>query len=753
MAVIWVIAATLVAAVHAQTWHEDGDAPALLPGQTTGGPGTLTTIQGSLSSGDDVDLYAILIDDPANFSVESCGGTSIDSTLYLFDENGNGVVMSEDGCGTQSQITNQFVTTTGLYYVAMSAYDYDPQNADGLEIWNDAPWGEEHAADGPGAPGPLAGWGGSAVGSGAYALSLTGASFAVYAPPPATGGCCYPNGSCQVLTAAGCNAIGGAYQGDDTTCEPNLCPEPELGACCFFTNGCLALLESDCIDNGGTFQGADTMCWPDPCAGGEPPSQGWSDNFDSYENGTVMYNVGGWSGWDDNPAAAGIITNLQSRSAPHSIMANDTVDAVHPLSGFEGGKWIITAWQYLPSNLSGMSYFVVNSYYSPNDTAFWVVELHFDPVTGKVNDALRDQSASQTVPIVFDQWVEIRIEADLTGGLGTIAQYYNGQLVFAGDWIAGAIGQLAIGNIDLYAPHGTPVFYDDISVVPDEDVEEPSTPVRPLFAGLAYGDQRTRTTSLQGDPVTWNSGFQASVEGAAGRPDGAVYFTETGFQSRLYLAPIEGPPIELCQLPFTVSGLAYGRGRLFGYTNSGTSIYEINPDTCATALFLGTSPRMYFGLDYNPVDDKLYGYTEYGSPTGLYAIDLDTGEQTHVAPPFPADNSAGRGVACGDNKVFVLPVYGEYPLYYYDLDTGTWHPLAHPFPESSSAGGLAWVAAPKPGDFNLDGKIDLSDAGEFAECLTGPGVEPLPGCAIADLSVDEDVDLYDYAIMMGLFHP
>lgn len=743
----------IASATYGQTWTEDGDAPALLPGQTTVGPGALTTISGTLTSGSDVDLYAILIDDPDNFSAQTCNGTSIDSCLYLFDENGNGVSMSEDGCGIQSWITSQFVSTAGLYYIAMSAYDYDPLNGAGLEIWNDAPWGTERAPDGPGAPGPLASWGGSAGGSGAYNIYLTGASFVEYGPPPTTGACCFLSGNCQVLTQNACISLGGSYYGDDTTCEPNPCPQPLTGACCFYTNGCLRVTQQFCLDNGGEYLGDETVCWPNPCVNGDPPSGGWTDNFDGYANGTFLYNVGGWSGWDNDPAAAGTVTDVQARSAPHSIVVRDTSDAVHPFSpSFEGGKWTITAWQYIPSNLSGMTYFIINSYYQHGGPYYWAIEMHFDPVTGQVTDGMRDPSGASPLPIIYDQWVEIRAEVDFTTWLGTVTQYYNGQLLYTGDWITGSIGQLAIGNVDLYAPHQTPVYYDDLSIVPDQG-GQPADPVRPLFAGVLYGDLPTRSSNLSNFPnVTWNNGFVFGVDGAAAMPDGSLYLTTGSFNSDLYIAPVEGPAFYLCRLQYAASGLAYGRGRLFGFCNyaSPMGIYEINPSTGDMTLLAATGSRRFFGLDYSAADDMLYGYDEYGSPSGLCSIDIDTGVVTRIAAPVPAANSAGRGVACGDNKVYVVTVYGaDYPMYVYDLSQGsggTWTAMTHPFPESNSTSGAAWTH-PVAGDVDLDGDVDLSD---LAELLANYGMTDATWIN-GDLDLDGDVDIADLATLLGVY--
>ena len=41
----------------------------------------------------------------------------------------------------------------------------------------------------------------------------------------------------------------------------------------------------------------------------------WSDNFDGYANGTSLHGVGGWAGWDNNPAATGFVTNAQCMAA------------------------------------------------------------------------------------------------------------------------------------------------------------------------------------------------------------------------------------------------------------------------------------------------------------------------------------------------------------------------------------------------------------------------------------------------------
>lgn len=529
------------------------------------------------------------------------------------------------------------------------------------------------------------------------------------------------------------------------------------GACCFNTGGCLEVTESFCLSNGGTYLGDGTRCWPNPC--GDPGGPGWDDDFDDYADGTILYNVGGWSGWDDLESAAGQVSSAQSHSAPHSIAVKAPADAVHPFTNVQGGEWVLTAWQYIPAGLSGISYFVVNSYYEHGGPYYWAVEIHFDPATGMVHDQLRDPDATTTLPIIYDEWVEIRIEADLTGGLGYVEQYYGGELLYAGDWITGSVGQLAIGAVDLYAPHPETVYYDDLSLAPEG---EPPVAVRPLFAGVEYGDLPTRTTDLSGFPeVTWHDGFMLPVSGAAARPDGALYLCNGAFTSDLYIAPIEGPPIYLAELSEDCSGLAYGGGELYGYSNyaSPKGIYRIDPETGAMTLVVDTGSMRFFALDYNTADGLLYGYTEYGSPTGLYSIDVDSGTMTHVANPIPSSNSAARGMACGYNQVYVQSVYGNdgLPMYVYDLDQGPfgeWTPLTHPYPESQSTSGMAFAPGQVLGDLNCDGVVDFDDISPFVAALNGEAAYEtmFPDCLWlnGDCNQDGTVDFDDISPFIPL---
>ena len=191
---IWVLVGLLAPAASAQIWDESlnggGDAPGLPPGQVTAGVGPLVTINGALASPDfDPDMYCIRITDPANFSATTVGSTAVDLSLWLFDASFNGVAHdgADDGpfgpnAGYQASLSNQFVGSPGIYFLAVTRGGIDAPN--GIpEIWLDIPT-VENPPNGPGAPGPITGWTSPGYGlAGPYSIQLTGASYHV--PEPA----------------------------------------------------------------------------------------------------------------------------------------------------------------------------------------------------------------------------------------------------------------------------------------------------------------------------------------------------------------------------------------------------------------------------------------------------------------------------------------------------------------------------------------------------------------------------------------
>jgi hypothetical protein len=76
--------------------------------------------------------------------------------------------------------------------------------------------------------------------------------------PNAIGACCFPNGTCDFITVANCQAGGGSFRGENVTCATANCPQP--GACCLGDGTCTFVLETACGTAGGTWAGAGVTC-------------------------------------------------------------------------------------------------------------------------------------------------------------------------------------------------------------------------------------------------------------------------------------------------------------------------------------------------------------------------------------------------------------------------------------------------------------------------------------------------------------
>lgn len=84
-----------------------------------------------------------------------------------------------------------------------------------------------------------------------------------FTPPIAFGACCFADGSCLEQFAPDCGGQGSAFQGDGTTCTPNLCPQ--TGACCRNDGSCSVETQGDCSAADGVYLGAGTDCTPNEC--------------------------------------------------------------------------------------------------------------------------------------------------------------------------------------------------------------------------------------------------------------------------------------------------------------------------------------------------------------------------------------------------------------------------------------------------------------------------------------------------------
>ena len=86
------------------------------------------------------------------------------------------------------------------------------------------------------------------------------------------GACCLPNGTCAVLTQSKCLSGGGLYLGDGSVClgdndgdgRDDACETPtKRGACCWPNGTCSVVTQDKCVTNGGTYLGDGSPCLGD----------------------------------------------------------------------------------------------------------------------------------------------------------------------------------------------------------------------------------------------------------------------------------------------------------------------------------------------------------------------------------------------------------------------------------------------------------------------------------------------------------
>lgn len=188
----------------------------------------------------------------------------------------------------------------------------------------------------------------------------------------------------------------------------------------------------------------------------------WYENFDSYVLGSGLHGQGGWHGWDGNSAADAYVSDAYARSVPYSAEVAAASDIVHEYAGYTTDTWVYKAWQYVPTDFSGSTYFLLLNTYNDLGPYNWSTQVRFESA-GMI---VTSDPEGLTLPLIVGQWVEIRVEIDLI--MNTQSFFYNGQLLSQKSWTEGVSGGgvLSIAAVDLFANGATPVYYDDMSLAP-----------------------------------------------------------------------------------------------------------------------------------------------------------------------------------------------------------------------------------------------------------------------------------------------
>jgi len=187
-----------------ETHSEIGDAGDLpFNAQITGGFGPLTSITGSVSGTNDVDMYSICITDPALFvaATDAFGGAgSFDTMLHLFTQSGVGVYHNDDHSPTLLSQLNAIPSfapsTPGVYNLAITSFSNFPLDG-GVDMVDFSSSGEDAQFPLTATGGIVDGWSNTGLTDGTYTIALFGVEFC----EPAIGGTILPIDTTALLVA------------------------------------------------------------------------------------------------------------------------------------------------------------------------------------------------------------------------------------------------------------------------------------------------------------------------------------------------------------------------------------------------------------------------------------------------------------------------------------------------------------------------------------------------------------------------
>jgi hypothetical protein len=201
----------------------------------------------------------------------------------------------------------------------------------------------------------------------------------------------------------------------------------------------------------------------------------WSEDFDSYEAGSLLHGQGGWEAWDLTTELSPYVRDVQCFSSPNSVELTWIEemywsDIIHMFYGVNSGQWIITAWWFLPETFVGVSNFVLHNKYEvgvhdfPRDNSVIIQADSFF-------DNIRDYRSGGTLPMIKNEWVELRVEIDFDSDI--CDTYYNGTLLGSAAW-TNTGGQKNLACIDLCddGSASNASYFDDITL--EGDVSEDS---------------------------------------------------------------------------------------------------------------------------------------------------------------------------------------------------------------------------------------------------------------------------------------
>ena len=220
----------------------------------------------------------------------------------------------------------------------------------------------------------------------------------------------------------------------------------------------------------------------------------WSDNFDSYVDGSTIIGQGAWAGWE--LAGSGVndttVTDDQASSGAHSLMMGGApyVDVIPQFAGVTSGIWLVEAMSYVPGSsntgITDIGFLSRHLGFQGAADTQWFGPFRLDMANdfaGGLTDGL---------PIIRDEWVPMQTIFDIDER--TFLTFYNGELANEGSWP----GDNALVGLDVWSSdNASTMYYDDFNVASAASPELPGdfdgdgnydhADVDPLVADIAAG--------------------------------------------------------------------------------------------------------------------------------------------------------------------------------------------------------------------------------------------------------------------------
>ncbi|MEM7231962.1 MAG: PKD domain-containing protein [Planctomycetota bacterium] len=184
----------------------------------------------------------------------------------------------------------------------------------------------------------------------------------------------------------------------------------------------------------------------------------FSDSFDDYNPGDLLGQQPGWGTWDQVGVDCPVTDELAA-SEPNSVRIESGTDVV-ALPIITGGRWTVRAKVYIPVEMTGDGYFILLNTYSHGGPKNWSTQIKFSQAGVEALGGSEVAAVAEVLPMIFDEWIELRIEVDLDGN--TQEFYYDDQLFGRSAWQSS--GSNTLQAIDLFSDGSTEFFIDDVII-------------------------------------------------------------------------------------------------------------------------------------------------------------------------------------------------------------------------------------------------------------------------------------------------